>query len=438
MDTSCYNIYIDAANNQSFIYNTMTTSLLLVDNTVRQYLQENNLVNISPSVMKSLEKCGIVTDNDELSVYRFNCNTATYNTDVSSFLLFTTYACNLACPYCYEGPPTAEYRSTFMKPETTSKVVTFICEQVIKNRSQAVGIALYGGEPLLNMDCCLTVLHDVYHWCKTKNIPFSATIMSNGTLLTKDVYRRIGTYIDYIHITLDGPKKFHDKTRSRKDGSGTYTQILQNLKQLKTTKEYLQVRINIDEESMYAVGDVLNDLEKIGLKGRPRFYIYFSQIIPQNICFTVSSKEYEKDTIAGYLPVITEMAETQGWGPHLRVEPDQKLASAEALSCGYVKCGTYTINPEGDIYVCPALTNNPLYKTGTIKNYSVEWYPLYYHILTRDPTSTIPCSTCEFLPLCKGGCPVSPVPGDKNLCSSRTLLYEKLRKYLEYKFPEEF
>ena len=439
MNVSRYNIYIDASDNQSFIYNTLTTSLVLVDNKVRHYLEENNVKFIDPSQLASLEKCGIITNSNERAIYQISHNTAKYNTVVSSFLVFTTYACNLVCPYCYEGPSTAEYRSSSMSLETTDKVVDFICSQVLKDRSRAVGIVLYGGEPLLNMDCCSTLLQDVSRWCETNTIPFSATLMSNGTLLTRDMYYRIKKYLTYIHITLDGPQRFHDRTRMKRNGSGSYSDILQNLEQLKNTEEYLQIRINIDEENMQAVGEVLTDLERIGLKGRPHFYIYFSQIIPQRFCFTVSNPEFDEQSkkLSQYLPVITGMAQEKGWGPHLSADPGEKLASSEAVSCGYVKYGIYTIDPEGDVFVCPALTCNPLYKIGTIQNHSITWEPVYYDILTRDPTLRTPCNTCEFLPLCKGGCPVSSLPGDKALCSTRKRLYERLKTYLRVRYPEE-
>lgn len=440
MKPSRYNIYVDAACEQSFIYNAMANSILVVDNTLRQYLEKGHLEKIDSSVKNSLKKCGIIVGNttDELKVFRLNYNTAKYNTNLSSFLIFTAYACNLCCPYCYEGPANAAYRSSFMSPETTSEVVQFICNQTVQDKSQAVGVALYGGEPLLNMECCETVLKEVSQWCNHNNVAFSATIMSNGTLFTEKVYARIGQYLSYVHITLDGPQQYHDKKRVKKDGSGTYSQILQNLKQLKNTKEHLSIRINIDEENRHAVGEVLTDLEKIGLKGRPRFHLYFSQIIPQNFCLTFSAdpeftEQHKK--ASQYFPAITQMAKEQGWGTHLGGLGEHQLVSA-GLSCGYVKRGTYAIDPEGGIYICPALAGTPQYKAGKIQNGSAEWYPVYYDILTGDPSLTAPCNTCELLPLCRGGCPIAFYSMDKTQCNSKELLYERLKAYLEFQYPE--
>jgi uncharacterized protein len=439
MKPSRYNIYIDA-NEYSFIYNTLTKSLLLVDDKVRHHLERNQLERINTS-MDALKKCGIIVDKnvDELLVFRLNHKSAQYATHLSSFLVFTTYACNLKCPYCYEGPADAEYRSQFMSPETTSEVVKFICSQTAQNRSQAVGVALYGGEPLLNMDCCETVLKNVSEWCTTNKIAFSASIMSNGTLFNEKIYTRIGDYLSYIHITLDGSQKFHDKKRVKKDGSPTYVQILANLKQFINTKAHLSIRINIDEENRTSIGEVLNDLEEIGLKGRPRLYIYFSEIIPQQSCITFSlnpeSSTYKKN-LTQDLPRIMETATNLGWGNHITVDPDKDQPMSAGLSCGYVRHGTYSIDPEGDIYICPALAGNDVYRTGKIHN-EVEWFPLYYTVLTWDPSMITPCNMCELLPLCKGGCPVASLQ-EKKTCNSSEQLYEQLKTYVESQYSDKF
>ncbi|MBU7044856.1 MAG: SPASM domain-containing protein [Theionarchaea archaeon] len=438
MKPSRYNIFIDA-NEYAFIYNTLTKSLLLVDDKVKHHLERNQLERIN--TMDVLKKCGIIVDNDvdELLVFRLNHKSAQYTTHLSSFLIFTTYACNLKCPYCYEGPADAEYRSQFMSPETTSRVIKFICSQTAQNKSQAVGIALYGGEPLLNMGCCETVLKNVSEWCTSNKIAFSASIMSNGTLFNERVYTRIGDYLSYIHITLDGSQKFHDKKRVKKDGSPTYFQILQNLKQLMNTKAHLSIRINIDEVNKTSVGEVLHDLEEIGLKGRPRLHIYFSEVIPQHSCIAFSlepeSSSYKKN-LTQDLSRIKEMALRLGWGNHLAVDPDKDQPMSAGLSCGYVRHGTYSIDPEGDIYICPALAGNDMYRIGKIRN-EVEWFPLYYTVQTWDPSMVTPCNTCELLPLCKGGCPVASLQGKKT-CNSSEQLYEQLKAYVESQYSDKY
>lgn len=323
-----------------------------------------------------------------------------------------------------------------MSPETTSQVVSFICSQTVANKSRKVGVALYGGEPLLNLDCCETVLKKVYYWCKTNTISFHTMIMSNGTLFDEPVYTALGKYLSHIHITFDGPLQFHDKTRVKRNGSGTYTQILQNVKQLKDTKKYISIRINIDEENRHFIHDILDDLEEIGLKGRPHFYLYFSQIIPRNFCLAFSNSEFNEQTkkFNKYLPDLVEVAREKGWEPHLTADNTEYRSTG--TSCRYVRHGMYSIGPNGDIYACPAVAGDTQYQIGKIQNGCAEWYPAYYNVLTRDPSLTVPCMTCEFLPLCRGGCPIASFQGTTQCNFTKEVLYERLKTYVKSRYPE--
>jgi uncharacterized protein len=449
MKPSRYTLFVEAKNDQWFIYNALTGTVLVVDAELKQCLHENHLEKIDPPFLDSLNQYGFITDEsiDELKIHRFNHNLAKYNKRKSSFLVFTTYGCNLCCPYCYEGPVVSpEYSSLHMRPEMTSQVAQFIINQTLHNKSQTVGIGLYGGEPLLNMDCCETLLKTVSQWCTTSGVTFYATVTTNGTLLTEAGYARIGKYLSSVHITLDGPQHFHDKNRTKKDGSGSYADILHNLSLLRTTKEHLSIRINVDEENRHAMGEVLRDLEKIGFKGRPYFHLYFAQIMPQDACLTFpEDPEYETQTKESiwYLPPLMKMALDRGWGTHLAVNIGQEhcLVPTNVTSCAYVKDGMYSIDPQGDIYMCPASAGSTQYRIGKICNGAATWEPSYYHIITRDPTLIEPCTACDVLPACGGGCAIASyfkyADYHTTFCKfTRDIIYERLRAHLKFRYPE--
>ncbi len=451
MKTSQYNIYIEGSKDHYFVYNTMKRAILIVDPELKQCLETNQIAQIDSPLIDPLKKCGIIVDDDtdELKLHRLNHNQVKYNTSRSSFLIFTTYSCNLQCPYCYEGPVVdPEYKSIFMKPEITSQVVEFICNQMLLNRSQKVGIGLYGGEPLLNVNCCETVVKQISEWCREYNIGFYTTITTNGTLLNEKTYERIGKYLSSIHITLDGPQRFHDKKRIKKDGSGTYSEILENLKLLKTTKEHLSIRISFDEENRHSMDELLEDLEEIGLKGRPYFHIYFAQITPQNICLTFPEdpryRQEMKESIQ-YTASLVKMAQERGWADHLAVNIGQEhsLVPINIISCDYVKHGMYSIDPVGDIYMCPASAGDTQYRIGKIQNGAVKWNTSYYNIITRDPSRIDTCKQCELLPACGGGCAIASYLKYKDYYTAfcgfnRDLIYERIKKHLKFKYPEKF
>jgi uncharacterized protein len=449
MKSSQYNVFIEGSDDHFFVYNTLRGSVVSVDRELKERL-ETSLGDMDPSVVELLQRHGIVVEDshDELVQHRLRHNLKKYNTSSSSFLVFTTYSCNLQCPYCYEGAVVnPDYRKTFMNPETTSRVVEFIKNQTLLNRSYTVGIGLYGGEPLLNLGCCETVLDEISAWCKKTGITFYATITTNGTLLTKPVYQRIGKNLSSIHITLDGAQYFHDQKRVRKDGSGSYAEILNNITFLTHTKEHLSIRISVDEENKDSMEEVLDDLEAIGVKGRPHCNIYFAQIIPQDACLTFPTdpeyREMMRESL-GYIPPLMKMAVEKGWGPHLAIEIGQEhsLIPMNVTSCDYVKHGSYAVDPGGDIYMCPASAGDTRYCIGTLKSDGVQWNSSYYHILTRDPTLLSPCKECELLPACGGGCVIASYLKHKDydtaFCNfTRDLIQERIRAHLKFKYPEK-
>lgn len=452
MKPSRYNIFVSAAHGKSFVYNPLKGGILAVDEELRTCLEKNQLEKIDPALLEPLKKHGFIIndDSDELKIQRLKHNLRKYNRNKSSsYLIYTTYSCNLRCPYCYEGPVVdLEYKPAFMDPEMTSQVVEFIKTQTLRNRSQMVCIGLYGGEPLLNMECCETVTRTISEWCEEVGIRFYTTITTNGTLLTERGYSRIGKYLSSVHITLDGPQQFHDKKRVREDGSGSYAEILDNLKLLKDTKEHLSIRINFDEESNDFIIEVLKDLEKIGLKGRPHFNIYFAQIIPQTACLTFpTDPEYRKwrmESIS-YFPPLLRMAIERGWKDHLAVDIGQEhsLVPVNVASCDYVKDGIYSIDPLGDVYVCPASGGDITYRVGTLRNGTVMWNSSYYNIITRDPSLRAPCTNCRILPMCGGGCSIAAYfkykDYHKTFCNfNKELIYERLKAHLKFKYPEKF
>ena len=431
------------------MYNTLTKAVLAVDEELRQCLQENKL-DIDPTLLNPLKKYGIITEDetDELKIHRLRHNQLKYNTNRSSFLVFTTYSCNLKCPYCYEGVVVSpESSSAYMGPETTSQVVTFMKNQTLLNRSSTVGIGLYGGEPLLNLDCCETLLTCMGQWCSENHLIFYATCTTNGTLLDK-AYPRIGKYLSSVHVTLDGSQVYHDKKRIRKDGSPTYTDILNNLELLRTTKEHLSIRLTVDEENRHSIEEVLTDLESIGLKGRPHFHIYFAQVVPQNACLTfpTDDKYYTvtRDSIM-YLPPLMKMAQEKGWGDHLAFDIGQEhtLVPSNIMSCDYVKHGMYSLDPLGDIYMCPASAGDTQYCIGKIHKGIPEWNAAYYNIITRDPSLIDLCAACEYLPACGGGCAIASHLKYKDYSTTfcnftKDIIYERITAHLRLKYPEKF
>lgn len=103
-----------------------------------------------------------------------------------------------------------------------------------------VNVTFFGGEPLLNFGLIEHIFTRVtaYHFEKTK-IPLVATIITNGTIINKDIVEAIQKFSKEVHpvgiqLSVDGIKESHDFYRKTRDGKGSFDTIAANIPMFKS------------------------------------------------------------------------------------------------------------------------------------------------------------------------------------------------------------
>ena len=97
-----------------------------------------------------------------------------------------------------------------------------------------LSVAWFGGEPLVGMPVIESLSQRIIALCKEKNVQYSASIITNGYLLTKEVAEKLKEYhVRSAQITVDGPKEIHDTRRPMANGQGTYDVIMEHLAETK-------------------------------------------------------------------------------------------------------------------------------------------------------------------------------------------------------------
>ncbi|MBU7048477.1 MAG: radical SAM protein, partial [Theionarchaea archaeon] len=212
MKSSLFNVFIPAKNGYA-LYNTLNESILFCDEELKNAVENNNFDVLSPEYKEALRKYGVITEENtnELLIYQYRYNCKVFDTNKIQFTVVTTYACNLACPYCYEGK--GEVYSGEMDYEMAEKVIRIMQDHVTQLRSKYVTLILFGGEPLLNQEVGVAIVRKMKEWCTTHSVAMRTFMVTNGTLLTKDKVLSLKNVIDGFQITFDGSQPFHDKTR---------------------------------------------------------------------------------------------------------------------------------------------------------------------------------------------------------------------------------
>jgi sulfatase maturation enzyme AslB (radical SAM superfamily) len=124
-----------------------------------------------------------------------------------------TRRCNFGCSYCYQGAHThvPDGLQSYMSRETADLMVGW-------SHKWAMGdlvVCWYGGEPLMTWDRLMRDL--VPEWIEQRaalELPAARqTITTNGSLLRKEIQEWMDRYGVGMMLSLDGPKRFHDKSR---------------------------------------------------------------------------------------------------------------------------------------------------------------------------------------------------------------------------------
>ncbi|MCJ1678120.1 FxsB family radical SAM/SPASM domain protein [Streptomyces sp. APSN-46.1] len=138
---------------------------------------------------------------------------------VRQFVLKTRSRCNLACTYCYvyamadqgwrDQPPA-------MTPATVARAARRIAEHAAAHELARVDLVLHGGEPLLTAPAGLAAPVEAVRDALRASSPrtrVTATVQTNGTLLTRGRLAALAAAGIRVGVSLDGGLPAHNARR---------------------------------------------------------------------------------------------------------------------------------------------------------------------------------------------------------------------------------
>jgi uncharacterized protein len=91
-------------------------------------------------------------------------------------------------------------------------------------------VSFYGGEPLLRAGAIRRLVDELVH---DKEVSWQVSVVTNGTLLRRDIAVFLVENDVALQVSLDGPRHVHDRFRRFEDGSPTFDVVLANLSMLR-------------------------------------------------------------------------------------------------------------------------------------------------------------------------------------------------------------
>lgn len=291
-----------------------------------------------------------------------------------------TYRCNLSCIHCLSdsGPK--------RKGELTTKECLGVIDELSAMKVFQLNIG--GGEPFMRPDFL-----DLMDYAHKKGMV--TCISTNGTLIDRQIAKRLDHPLVYIQVSLDGATpESNDSIR----GKGSFDKVIAALECLKERNIEVSINTVLTKLSILELDKMLDLAAAYGSKYR------VSRFRPSG---------RGKDSWSQLNVSKDEMLEFSGWlNAHLGVSTGDSffsVTSEDRRSLGLNMCGacklTCCISPTGGIYPCAFLQEDD-FRAGNVREDSFLglWInsPVFNSFRQLEIKS---CESCHRFDLCHGGCP---------------------------------
>ncbi|MGG7178775.1 thioether cross-link-forming SCIFF peptide maturase [Clostridium paraputrificum] len=328
---------------------------------------------------------------------------------IKAVCLNIIHGCNLRCKYCFADEGEYHGHKGVMSIETAKKAIDYVVKRSGPRKN--IEIDLFGGEPTMIMD----TIKDIIKYAREnekewkKNIRFTMT--TNATLLNDEMMDFMDKEMGNIILSLDGRKSVNDNVRIKVDGSGSYDDILPNIKKMidrRTEGKMYFVRGTFTRQNTDFYEDVVSMINE-GFREISIEPVVLEEGHP------LSLREEDLPTIFdNYDKLYEDMKNRKREGKdefnfyHFNIDLQGGPCVYKRISgCGagfeYV-----AITPQGDVYPCHQFVGKEEYKLGSIYDdtYDAKMGKEFKqaHIYNKPK-----CKDCWAKFYCSGGCQANNV-----------------------------
>lgn len=361
--------------------------------------------------------------------------------------------CNMECKYCFYkclSSHREEYSKGFMKEETLETLV----REAIAYADGSLTFAFQGGEPTLAGLDFFQKAVEMQQKYNNKKLQIENTIQTNGLLIDEKWARFLGEHRFLVGLSLDGPKKMHDRYRKDAAGQDTFARIMHSVQLL----EQYHVDYNV-------VTVVTNDTAKQAsflYKFWKRNHYPFVQFIPcmdeikrqdgtqERSIYAVEPEQYGKFLCELFDLWYADFAVGEAMDIRMFSNLAQMAAGYPAEECGMNGCCNcyFVVEGDGSVYPCDFYCMDE-WKLGTVNDGFVQMKTSEKAKAFVEASRPVcaACQECPYFSLCRGGCRrwrepfVDGKPGLNQLCSAYRMFFahtaermERLGVYIRQKY----
>lgn len=279
--------------------------------------------------------------------------------DIRSIVLKVSNTCNMKCEYCYANQGNYGKKDSIMSVTIMNKIV----QTIKKELDNVEQISFFGGEPLLNTE----VIENCIHKFKKNNIRYSAS--TNGTIINEKIIKLFKDNIFNLVISIDGDSAIHDKYRVYNDGRGTYQDIKDNIKLLKSNNINLAMVSGVYTKNSCEKYSVL-ELSNLIYKEFKPFAIGISEVMTECDNLKLPQNTYTIDSINSSIEATINNIKDK---KYVMINDVSRIISTIFNDGGrnqFCGAGLYSIfiDEIGDVYPCHIFDGDKDFYMGNVIN----------------------------------------------------------------------
>jgi len=306
----------------------------------------------------------------------------------------------------------------------------------LEHGGSAVGIGLYGGEPLLRRDL-IAELIPYAHAHKLPGQKLYFKITTNGILLDADFIAYAKKADILISLSLDGTRAAHDRNRVDAAGRGSYDGAVAHVPALLTANPYTACMMTLAPNNLAGYADSIRHIYNLGFQNlivSPDYSALWTET-------DLAELERQYDTLVDWYCAETRKERKFFFSPidsKINSRINSRTFCKERCKLGHEQI---CVDTDGRLYPCTQFTGNPAYCIGDLEhginesrrmevyNQSRGAHPLCKKCALKDRC----LQSCRCINMASSGDPVVPSP---LLCAHERILIAAADRAAEALFAE--
>lgn len=297
--------------------------------------------------------------------------------------IYLTNKCNMMCPHCYM------YAGNELKNELTTDEVQSML--YVYKQKGGLSVTLSGGETTLRSDLFEIVKYG-------SELGLIITILTNGTLWTDDLIKKISEFVYCVQISIDG---YNEEENSKVRGKGSFEKALTTLEKFLD----LNVLTTISCTPMYSE-DIESKADEYASFGRKlvekyhkkKFKMSFNTKLEDGRNNIMTDEKLDK-----YASQM-ELVNKKFLGEFYEENPMFLSLNRRHILKDNCTYGFLYVAANGDVYACSLITQ--LSPFANIREKSFEEIMIMANKLHElsNVNNLKPCNQCELKYICGGDC----------------------------------